>query len=68
MGENVPYISYLSQRENSFIEKCNFCDDLKLLEKKFFGMQVQEIKNAPLKKIMSRTLNPCDAWGGQGAD
>jgi hypothetical protein len=31
MGENVPYTSYLGQKEHSFIEKLNFCDDLKLL-------------------------------------
>jgi hypothetical protein len=36
MGENVPYTSYLSQKEHSFIEKCNFCDDLKPLKNKFF--------------------------------
>jgi hypothetical protein len=31
MGKNVPYTSYLSQKEHSFIEKCNFGDDLKFL-------------------------------------
>jgi hypothetical protein len=36
MGENVPCTPYLSQKENSFIEKCNFCDDLKLLKKNTF--------------------------------
>jgi hypothetical protein len=47
MGENVPYTSYLSQKEHSFIKKCNFCDDLNLL-KIFLLLQVQGIKNAPL--------------------
>jgi hypothetical protein len=37
MGENVPYTSYLSKKVHSFIEKCNFCDDLKLLKKTFLG-------------------------------
>jgi hypothetical protein len=35
MGENVPYTSYLSQNEHSFTEKCNFCDNLKLLKNLF---------------------------------
>jgi hypothetical protein len=48
MGENVPYTSYLSQIEYSFIEKCNFCDDLKLLKNNFLGMP-------PLKKILAST-------------
>jgi hypothetical protein len=32
MGENVHHTSYLSQKEHSFIEKWNFCDNLKLLK------------------------------------
>jgi hypothetical protein len=39
MGENVPYTSYLGQKEHSFIEKCNFCNDLKLLKNIFFYVQ-----------------------------
>jgi hypothetical protein len=51
MGENVPYTntSYLRQKDPSFIEKCNFCNDLKLLKKLFLG--VQGVKNAPFEKI-----------------
>jgi hypothetical protein len=50
MGENVPYTSYLSQKEHNFIEKCHFCDNLKLL-KKLFYVQVQlGVKNAPFDK------------------
>jgi hypothetical protein len=49
MGENVPYTSYLSHKEHSFIETCNFCDNLKLL-KKFGGGGVQGAKNAPFEK------------------
>jgi hypothetical protein len=49
MVENVPYTSYLRQREHSFIKKLNFCDNLNLL-KKHFCVQVQGVKNAPLKK------------------
>jgi hypothetical protein len=30
---NVPYTSYLSQKEHSFIKKCNFCDDLNFRKK-----------------------------------
>jgi hypothetical protein len=45
MGENMPYTSYLSQKELSFIEKCNFCKDFKLLK-----------NNTPLQKILARTL------------
>jgi hypothetical protein len=56
MGENIPYTSYLSQKEHSFIKKCNFCTDLNLLKKNFFGVQVQWVKNAPLEKILARTL------------
>jgi hypothetical protein len=29
MGENVPYTSYLSQKEHNFIEKCNFLQGFK---------------------------------------
>jgi hypothetical protein len=51
MGENLPSTSYLSQKEYRFIEKCNFCDDLKLLKKIVFGVQVQGVKTPALKKI-----------------
>jgi hypothetical protein len=51
----VPYTSYLSEKEHSFIEKCNFCDDLKLL-KNLFGVQMQGVKNAPFEKILAMTL------------
>jgi hypothetical protein len=47
MDENVPYTSYLSQKEDRFIEKCNFCDDSKLL-KNNFDVQVQGVKKCPL--------------------
>jgi hypothetical protein len=61
MGENVPDTSYLSQKEHSFIEKCNFCDDLKLLGKNvcndlkllgknFWACKCKGLKNTPLKK------------------
>jgi hypothetical protein len=56
MGENVPCTSYLSQKLHSFIKKYNFGDNLNLF-KKFFCVQVQGVKNAPLKKILARTLN-----------
>jgi hypothetical protein len=36
MGENLPYISYLSPKEHSFIKKFNFGDDLKLFKKTFW--------------------------------
>jgi hypothetical protein len=55
MGENGSYTSYLSQKEHSFIEKYYFYDNLKLLKKTFFGVQVQGVKNAPLNKILTRT-------------
>jgi hypothetical protein len=54
MGENVPYTSYLSQKEHSFNEKCNFCDDLKLFKKTFLACKW--LKMPPLKKILARAL------------
>jgi hypothetical protein len=42
-----PGLKELSQKEHSFIKKCNFCDNLKFLKTTFFGMQVQRVKNAP---------------------
>jgi hypothetical protein len=54
MGENVPYTSYLSQKEHSFIEICNFCDDLKLLKEKKFSYK--GLRMPPLKNILARTL------------
>jgi hypothetical protein len=56
MGENVPYTSYLSQKEHRFIEKCYFCDDLKLL-KNIFCVQAQGVKTQPLKQILTSTLH-----------
>jgi hypothetical protein len=50
MGENGSYTSYLSQKEHSSIKKCNFCDNLNLLNKISLGVQVQGVKNAPLEK------------------
>jgi hypothetical protein len=49
MGENVPYTSYLSQKEHSFtfIKKCNFSEDLKLL---------WHARARGLNKILARTL------------
>jgi hypothetical protein len=48
MGENVPY--------TSFIEKCHFCDDLKLL-KKTFACKCKRLKTPPLNKILARILH-----------
>jgi hypothetical protein len=42
MGENVPYTSYLSQKEHSFIKKCIFATIFNLCES-------EGVKNAPLK-------------------
>jgi hypothetical protein len=46
----VPYTSYLSQKEHKFHRKINFGDDLKLLKLIFWGVEVQGVKSAPLKK------------------
>jgi hypothetical protein len=54
MGENVPYTSYLSQKEHTFIKKKKFFRRFKAFEKVFFC--VQGVKNAPFEKILARTL------------
>jgi hypothetical protein len=37
MGENVPYTSYLSQKEHKFHKKKKFLQQFKAFEKKFFA-------------------------------
>jgi hypothetical protein len=34
-------------KKNSFIKKCNFCDDLNLFKNLFLVVKVQGVKNAP---------------------
>jgi hypothetical protein len=57
MGENVPNTSYLSQKEHSFITKCNFFIDLNLLKIIFFACKCRGLKTPPWKKSW---LEHCD--------
>jgi hypothetical protein len=45
----------LSQKEHSFIEKCNFLRLFKAFEKKC--LRAGGVKNAPLANILARTLH-----------
>jgi hypothetical protein len=56
MSENVPYTSYLSQKEHSFIKK--IAQRFEAFEKNFFVCKCKGLKMAPpqKKKILARTL------------